>query len=144
MDTNLDTTANYTLAYFGLLLMLLTLVVQSVIAASIKAKQPGAIPGKMPAELSHDSLVFRAQRTFMNSLENTPAMALSGLLAINVGAHAVLTGALLLIYALARIIHMILYYKIATEQNPSPRSYFYLLGLIANLMILGLIAVALL
>ena len=35
-----------------------------------------------------------------------------------------------------RIIHMLLYYYIATEKNPSPRSYFYGFGLIATLYLL--------
>jgi hypothetical protein len=34
---------------------------------------------------------------------------------------------------------MALYYSIATEKNPSPRSYFFLVGLAANITILALI-----
>jgi uncharacterized MAPEG superfamily protein len=32
------------------------------------------------------------------------------------------------VYAVARIIHMILYYKIVTDKNPSPRVFFGLLA----------------
>lgn len=31
---------------------------------------------------------------------------------------------------------MLLYYKISTEKNPSPRSYFFALGLLATLVLL--------
>jgi hypothetical protein len=33
---------------------------------------------------------------------------------------------------------MVLYYSISTEKNPSPRSYFYLIALVANIILLGL------
>ena len=35
-------------------------------------------------------------------------------------------------YAISRIIHMILYYKIATNKNPSPRSIFWAIGFLAS------------
>ena len=40
------------------------------------------------------------------------------------------------IYAITRIIHMVLYYKIVTEKNPSPRSLFWAIGFIANIYLL--------
>ena len=39
-------------------------------------------------------------------------------------------------YAIARIIHMILYYKIATDKNPSPRSIFWAVGFLANVYLM--------
>ena len=36
----------------------------------------------------------------------------------------------------ARIIHMVLYYKIVTEKNPSPRSLFWAIGFITNIYLL--------
>ena len=47
-------------------------------------------------------------------------------------------------FAIARLIHMVLYYKIATERNPSPRSYFYLIGMLSNLVLVVMIALHLL
>ena len=47
------------------------------------------------------------------------------------------------IYAIVRVIHMVLYYAISTEKNPSPRSYFYMIGLLSNVYLLGMIAVKL-
>ncbi len=44
-------------------------------------------------------------------------------------------------FAIARFIHMVLYYAIATEKNPSPRSFFYAIALLSNLVLLGMIFV---
>jgi hypothetical protein len=38
---------------------------------------------------------------------------------------------------------MALYYAIATEKNPSPRSYFFLIGIIANVVMLVLLGMRL-
>ena len=65
---------DYTVALAGILIILATLIVQALVASMTKAKQPGAVPGKMEASLGHESFVFRAQRTWMNSLENISAM----------------------------------------------------------------------
>ena len=135
---------DYSITYIGLLIALLTLLLQSVIAAMSKAKQPGSVPGKMDEHLSHGSFVFRAHRTFMNSLENFPLFIGSAFLAVFTGTNPRWVGILIMIYALARIIHMALYYAIATEKNPSPRSYFYGIALIAQVAVLGLIGINLL
>jgi len=79
----------------------------------------------------------------MNSLENFPAMLGSFFLAIFVGANVFWTGAIIWIFAVARIIHMALYYAISTEKNPSPRSYFFLIGLAANVALLVLCGISL-
>lgn len=133
----------YTTAYWGILVVILTLIIQGVIAATSKASQTGAIPGKIDQSLSHLSFVFRSNRTLMNSLENFPAMLGSSFLAIFVGANVFWTGAIIWIFAVARIIHMVLYYAISTEKNPSPRSYFFLIGLAANVALLVLCGISL-
>lgn len=134
---------NYTFIFWGVFLILLTLVAQMLIASRTKAAQTGAIPGKINEDLSHSSFVFRSHRTFMNSLENFPAMLGTSFLAILVGANVFWAGLLIWVYAVARIVHMILYYSISTEKNPSPRSYFYLIAMIANICLLGFCASAL-
>ncbi|MEP5763370.1 MAG: MAPEG family protein [Halieaceae bacterium] len=134
---------SYNLALLGVLMILATLVVQSLVATVTKAKQPGAIPGKIDESLGHDSFVFRSHRTVQNSLENLPAMLGTCVLAILAGANPLWTGILVWTYALARIIHMVLYYKIATDINPSPRSWFFLLGFFANVALLVLAGTAL-
>ena len=133
----------YDTALWGIFVILATLLLQLLIASVTKAKQPGAIPGKMDPDLGHASFVFRSNRTFMNSVENAPAMLGTALLAILAGASTYWTGILVWTYALARLVHMVLYYAIATDINPSPRSYFFLLGFAANAVLLGVVAAAL-
>lgn len=133
----------YFLAYSGLLMSLITLMVQALIAAFSKNAQKNAIPGKIDESLSHSSFVFRAHRTFMNSLENFPVFFGAAILAILIGANAFWAGALIWAFSGARIIHMLLYYVIATEKNPSPRSYFYLIGLVATIGLLILCGLSL-
>lgn len=133
----------YYLAFLGLFIILLTLMLQGLIASGAKASKPGAIPGKIDESLGHSSFVFRSHRTFLNSLENSPAILGTSLLAVLVGANAFWTGVLICTFALARLVHMILYYLIATDKNPSPRSYFFLIGLAANIGLLVLCGLAL-
>ncbi|WNO59425.1 MAPEG family protein [Rheinheimera sp. MMS21-TC3] len=134
---------NYILAYSGLLMSLITLIIQALIAAFSKSAQKNAIPGKIDESLSHASFVFRAHRTFMNSLENFPVFFGGAILAILIGADAFWAGTLIWAFSGARIIHMLLYYVIATEKNPSPRSYFYLIGLAATVGLLILAGISL-
>ncbi len=134
----------YYMALCAIFLILLIWLVQWFIASSSKARQPGAIPGKIDPNLSHSSFVFRAHRTFMNSVENLPILLSTAFLAILVGVSPFCTGLLLWIYALARLGHMVLYYQIATEKNPSPRTYFFMIGLIANVVLLMLCGLTLL
>lgn len=129
-------TETYLLAYWGVFTALVILLLQWFVASGRKAKQPGAVPGKINESLSHDSFVFRAHRTFMNSLENYPLMLGTTFLAFFVGASAFWTALLVWIFVGARLIHMVLYYGIATEKNPSPRSYFFMIGLFANIALL--------
>ena len=128
----------YAIALLGILMIILTVVIQSLVAAISKATELGAIPGKIDISLSHSSFVFRANRTFANSLENIAVMLGACFLAIFVGVDTFWTGLIIWIMAVSRIIHMILYYSISTEKNPSPRSYFYLISLIANILLLVL------
>lgn len=134
---------SYAVAFWGILVIILTVVVQSIVAATSKAAQKGAIPGKIDPSLSHESFVFRSNRTFANSLENITVMLGASFLAVFVGASVSWTGIVIWIMALSRIMHMVLYYSIPTEKNPSPRSYFYLIALVANIVLIGLCVSAL-
>ncbi len=139
----MDIYGSYSLALWGVFVILLTVLVQSLVAAGTKASQPGAIPGKIDESLSHSSFVFRSNRTLMNSLENLPVMLGTAFLALFAGVDAMWTGVLIWMFALSRILHMALYYAIATEKNPSPRSYFFLLGVVANIALLVFVGLAL-
>lgn len=122
------------LTWLGILLVLVLL--QWLIASFAKARQPQAIPGLPPRETSHRSFTFRAWRTHQNTLENAGAMVGGALFAILAGGNPVWVQGLLAIMVVARIAHMVLYYGIATEKNPSPRSYFFMIGWFANVGII--------
>lgn len=132
-------TQDYSFSYLAICIVLVMLLIQAMVAAVAKASRPGAVPGKIDPSLSHESFTFRAHRTFMNSLENMPLFLGTVFVAILAGVNPRWTALLITLFALARIGHMILFYALATEKNPSPRSYFYLLGLAANVALLGLI-----
>lgn len=129
---------DYQSALLGLAVILITLLLQWLFATVSKGRLPNAIPGKIPQDLGHESFVYRSNRTYMNSLENISLMLGSVFLAMFVGVNGLWTACCIWIFALARIVHMVLYYVIATEKNPSPRSYFFIIGLLANMLLLGL------
>lgn len=134
----------YHTSYWGIAFIILLLLVQWLVATKAKTAQKGAIPGKIDASLGHESFVFRAHRTYMNTLENIPAMLGTCFLAILVGAHPRWAGMFIWAFVICRVIHMVLYYAIATEKNPSPRTYFFIGGLFANLGLFALCIAALL
>ncbi len=136
--------AEYTSTIWGIWLIVTTIVVQALIASAAHRKQKHYVPGIVDSQLGHDSFVFRSHRTHQNSLENSIPMLIPVLLAMFTGISPAILAIMTWVYAVARILHMMLYYLIATEKNPSPRSYFYLIGLMANIILLGTIAVHLL
>jgi len=115
------------------------MVLQSFVATLAHRKQKSYIPGVVASELDHHSFVFRSHRTFMNSLENIPLFILTALLAMFLNFDASTLYWTILVYFVARLIHMVLFYKIATNTNPSPRSYFYMLALLTQVYLLGAI-----
>ncbi|MBU3002529.1 MAPEG family protein [Paraglaciecola arctica] len=129
--------------YFAFYLYLIMVFIQWLVATFSKANQPEAVPGKLSEDLSHDSFVFRAHRTFHNTLENSALFIGSVLFAFSLNYQSPLFAIAVWIYVFARLIHMALYYAIATEKNPSPRTYFFLIGLLANVFILVLIGIRL-
>ena len=127
----------YALSLVGLWLILTTITLQAIIATGAHRRQGKMVPGIVDPALSHDSFVFRSDRTFRNSLENiAPFFGLS-VLAMLAGFSPDRLAIAVWVYALSRLLHMILYYRIATEKNPSPRSYFYAIGLLTTLYLIG-------
>lgn len=126
-------------AYLAFYVYLLILLLQWGIATVSKAKQPNAVPGKLDDSLSHNSFIFRAHRTFHNTLENSALFIGTVLFAFAINYQSTWFAISIWVYVVARLVHMALYYLIATEKNPSPRTYFFLIGLVANLVMLGLL-----
>lgn len=130
-------------AYTAFYLYLVMLLVQWAVATFSKAKQPNAIPGKIDENLSHDSFVFRAHRTFQNTLENSALFVGTVLLAFTLNLQSPIFAICVWVYLAARVVHMVLYYIISTEKNPSPRTYFFLIGLLANVVMLVMLGLRL-
>ncbi|MCV2883384.1 MAPEG family protein [Aestuariibacter sp. AA17] len=126
---------NYTL--LGLLAILTLLIVQFFVSVRAHRKQDHYIPGKIGDELGHESFVFRSHRTYKNTLENSLPFFALALLAVFIGVNPTLLAWTVWIFFFARLIHGILYWVIATEKNPSPRSYFWLVGFICTVVVLG-------
>ncbi|MDO6559917.1 MAPEG family protein [Paraglaciecola chathamensis] len=130
-------------AYTAFYLYLVMLLVQWAVATFSKAKQPNAIPGKIDENLSHDSFVFRAHRTFQNTLENSALFVGTLLYAFLLNVQSPVFAICVWVYLAARVVHMVLYYVISTEKNPSPRTYFFLIGLLANVVMLVMLGLRL-
>ena len=125
--------AIYSFTIWGLWLISMTVFIQYNVAAIAHRTQRHYVPGIVDDKLSHESFVFRSHRTFLNSHENLLMIFGPALLGMLVGMDAYWLGMLVWVYAIARILHMALYYVTKTENNPSPRSYFYMVGSVANL-----------
>ena len=127
----------YQSTFIGLWLIIATIIIQAMVAVRVHRRQEGGyLPGVLKQDLDHTSFVFRTHRTLHNSLENIiPFLGLVVIALMSVYAPNKLS-LVVLIYAISRIIHMILYYKIATNKNPSPRSIFWAIGFLTTLYLL--------
>tara|TARA_B100000482_G_scaffold32759_1_gene20837 strand:- start:348 stop:770 length:423 start_codon:yes stop_codon:yes gene_type:complete len=127
----------YQSSLLGLWVILATMVIQAMVAVRMHRRQEGGyMPGVLKPSLDHSSIVFRTHRTFQNSLENIIPLLGMALIAILSGYGSFKLSIIVWIYAIARIIYMILYYKIATKKNPSPRSIFWAIGFLTNLYLM--------
>ena len=108
-------------------------MIQAMVAIRVhRAQKGGYTPGVIKPELGQSSFVFRAHRTFQNSMENIVPILGLAFIAIFAEYSAFKLSVIVWVYAIARIAHMVLYYKIATEKNPSPRSIPFIIGFFAN------------
>ena len=123
----------YHYSLLGIWVMLATMVFQAIVAVRVHRRQKGGYsPGIVKPELGQSSFVFRSHRTFQNSLENIVPILGMAFLAMFSGYGPLKLSIIIWIYALARIAHMILFYKIVTKNNPSPRSIPWAVGFLAG------------
>ena len=123
----------YLWSMIGLWVIVATIILQVLVATVAHRRQKRVVPGVVDSSLGHESFVFRSDRTFKNSLENALPFAALALIATISGFPAFNLSVAIWVFAVARLAHTALYYAIATEKNPSPRSYFYMIGLFATL-----------
>ena len=126
----------YQSVFVGLWLTLSTIIIQAMVLVRVHRRQKGYKVGVIDPSLGQESFFFRAYRTFWNSLENIIPLFGMAILAMMVGYSAHKLSIVVWIYAVTRIIHMALYYKISTDKNPSPRSGFWAMGLFANIYLM--------
>ncbi|WP_197703957.1 MAPEG family protein [Cohaesibacter sp. ES.047] len=130
---------DYSLAIVAIYLLLLMVFLQAIIAAGAHRKQESYVPGIVDENLGPESFVFRSHRTFMNSLETVPLMVALAFIAMFVAMDAGWLAILMWVYLAARLAHMITYYLVATRKNPSLRSYFFMVGVLAQIILFGLV-----
>ncbi len=126
----------YQFVFLGLWLILSTIVFQATVFIRAHRRTKGYKVGVMDSSLGQDSFLFRSYRTFWNSLENIVPLFGMAVIAVLSGYNAETLNTIVWIFAITRIIHMLLYYFIATEKNPSIRSLFYIIGFIANIYLM--------
>nr|WP_321461412.1 MAPEG family protein [uncultured Cohaesibacter sp.] len=134
--------APYGSSFLALYLLLVMVFVQALVASVAHRAQKSYVPGIVDEKLGPESFVFRSHRTFMNSLENVPFMIALVLLAVFTGFDAWWLALLSWVYVLCRLAHMVIYYLMATRKNPSLRSYFYLLALLAQLVLMVMLGIS--
>lgn len=133
----------YSDSFFIFALLLSMVVFQALVATIAHRKQTQYIPGVVDSKLDHHSFVFRSNRAFLNSLENLPLFILTAFLGMFAQVNASDLYWILVVFTAARFIHMVLFYVIATNKNPSPRSYFFIIGFFAQIYLLYLVFAAL-
>ena len=116
-------------------LLLLMVFVQALVASIAHRRQQSYVPGIVDEDLGPESFVFRSHRTFMNSLENVPFMLALVFVAMVAGFQPGWLSIVAWVYVGSRLAHMITYYLEATRKNPSLRSYFFMIGLLAQLIL---------
>ena len=126
----------YQSVYIGLWVILSTIIIQALILVGSHRAQPGYRVGVIDPNLGQESFFFRSHRAFWNSLENIVPLLGMSLIAILSGYDVEKLNLVIWIYAVSRMIHMILYYSIATDKNPSLRSLFWISGLFANIYLM--------
>ena len=127
----------YQNSFIGLWLIVATIIVQAMVAVRVHRRQEGGyLPGVLKPSLDHTSIVFRTHRTLQNSLENLIPLLGLVVIALMSGYEPKKLSIIIWVYAISRIIHMVLYYKIGTNKNPSPRSIFWAVGFLATLYLM--------
>mgnify|MGYP001177064301 CR=1 FL=1 len=126
----------YQSVYIGLWVILSMIIIQALILVGAHRAQPGYRVGVIDPNLGQESFFFRSHRAFWNSLENIVPLLGMSLIAILSGYDVEKLNLVIWIYAASRMIHMILYYSIATDKNPSLRSLFWISGLFANIYLM--------
>jgi uncharacterized MAPEG superfamily protein len=127
----------YKLVFFALWVILTTIFAQAVVLIVAHRKQKNYKVGVIDASLGQQSFLFRSYRAFWNSVENVVLIFPLVIVGILIDYDSNRLGIITWVYAVSRIGHMLVYYFIATDRNPSLRSVFWLFGFFAMAYLIG-------
>ena len=127
----------YKLVFFALWVILTTIFAQAVVLIVAHRMQKNYKVGVIDASLGQQSFLFRSYRTFWNSVENVVLIFPLVIVGILIDYDSNRLGIITWVYAVSRIGHMLVYYLIATDRNPSLRSFFWLFGFFAMAYLIG-------
>ena len=102
----------YQSVFIGFWVILSTIIIQALILVGAHRAQPGYQVGVIDPNLGQESFFFRSHRAFWNSLENIVPLFGLGIIAILSGYNAEKLNFIIWVYAISRIIHMILYFYV--------------------------------
>ena len=127
----------YKPVFFALWVILTTIFAQAVVLIVAHRMQKNYKVGVIDASLGQQSFLFRSYRTFWNSVENVVLIFPLVIIGILTDYDSNRLGIITWVYAVSRIGHMLVYYLIATDRNPSLRSVFWLFGFFAMASLLA-------
>ena len=127
----------YKLVFFALWVILTTIFAQAVVLIVAHRMQKNYKVGVIDASLGQPSFLFRSYRAFWNSVENVVLIFPLVIIGILIDYDSNRLGIITWVYAVSRIGHMLVYYFIATDRNPSLRSVFWLFGFFAMAYLIG-------
>ena len=127
----------YKLVFFALWVILTTIFAQAVVLIVAHRMQKNYKVGVIDASLGQQSFLFRSYRAFWNSVENVVLIFTLVIVGILIDYDSNRLGIITWVYAVSRIGHMLVYYFIATDRNPSLRSVFWLFGFFAMAYLIG-------
>jgi uncharacterized MAPEG superfamily protein len=127
----------YKLVFFALWVILTTIFAQAVVLIVAHRMQKNYKVGVIDASLGQQSFLFRSYRAFWNSVENVVLIIPLVIVGILIDYDSNRLGIITWVYAVSRIGHMLVYYFIATDRNPSLRSVFWLFGFFAMAYLIG-------
>jgi len=127
----------YKLVFFALWVILTTIFAQAVVLIVAHRMQKNYKVGVVDASLGQQSFLFRSYRAFWNSVENVVLIFPLVIVGILIDYDSNRLGIITWVYAVSRIGHMLVYYFIATDRNPSLRSVFWLFGFFAMAYLIG-------
>ena len=118
----------YKPVFFALWVILTTIFAQALVLIVAHRMQKNYKVGVIDASLGQQSFLFRSYRTFWNSVENVVLIFPLVIIGILTDYDSNRLGIITWVYAVSRIGHMLVYYLIATDRNPSLRSVFWFFG----------------